>query len=1432
MRSPALSVVSISFLCLWTCVGAARADWPMWRGNAQRSAATADALPSNLKLAWSRRFGPSERAWDDPLNLDLLSYDRVLEPIVLGDRLFVGLNQRDQVAALDAATGDRLWTFFADAPVRLPAVGWGGRVYFCSDDGALYCVEAASGELVWRFSGAPSPQKALGNQRLCSAWPARGGPVIQDGVVYFAASIWPMMGTYLYALDAETGDVRWVNDRTGFQYIKQPHSAPSFAGVAPQGAMAVSNDALIVPGGRSVPAVFDRETGELRYFEINAGGKGTGGSFVCADANRFYVHTRLKGVRAFDVASGLKTAFMPNEPVLHDGRVYSAETRDDQPVVVAYGPDDKELWTLPADGGGDLILAGGMLYAAGPSKIAVIRPPTTAAQAKVVAEIPVKGEVGRLLAANGRLYAVTTDGVLHAFSDKANGEPRVWTEQPQPLQPKSAAGKVQKLLDTVAAQGYSLWFGRADSELVEGVAANSPFTQFAVIDTDAQRVAALRTRLDAAGVYGKITAHTASPLTFKAPSYIAHMATVDESLSLRLGDEEIREVYRSVRPYGGVLQLLTATASQAASLADRLNDLSLEQARVEIQESTVRVFREGPLPGAADWTHQYGDVGNSIKSDDQRVKLPLGVLWFGGSSNMDVLPRHGHGPPEQVVGGRLFIQGMNSLSCRDVYTGRVLWKREFKDLGTYDVYYDETYKNTPLNPAYNQVHIPGANGRGVNYVVADDAVYILEGPTCHVLDPDSGEIVRDIRLPKDEQGAQPAWGYIGVYGDLLLGGLGFANYRERHNLEFEADAKLRRNRAGFGSKSLDRAASRGLVAFDRHTGKVLWKLPAIHSFWHNGIVAGGGRVYCLDRNPRMIEEAMRRRGLPQPDSYRIVAVDAQTGKPQWEVNEGIFGTWLGYSEEFDLLLQAGAAASDRLYVEAGEGMAVYQAASGEVQWRKDTLKYAGPCILHHEWIITNTNSYQESAGAFHIQDGRQKMVENPVTGELRPWKMTRAYGCNNIVASENLLTFRSGAAGFYDLVNDSGTGNFGGFKSGCTSNLIVANGVLNAPDYTRTCSCSYQNQTSLALVHMPELEFWTVNPLAADDLIGKRIRRLGVNLGAPGDRRDRDGTLWLEYPAVGGPSAPLALRTNPEAKYFRKFSSRDNDDPLAWVSASGVRGLTSLTLDLTIRRDVSLAGGVPVASPEDDAEEGEDGAVGLGSSDLELTEDGGGQTVGIRFANLPLARGTKIRGAYLQFTCDEPSSGTTSLIISGEAADSAASFQAESHDVSSRPRTQAEVSWRPEPWTRTGERGPAQRSPDIASILQEIVNRDGWAPGSAAAFIITGVGKRVAVSMQPPGADAVRLVVDADETQAESAAQGGDNNYRVRLVFASPADSASRRVFDVRLADSVQRVSLEPGERVEHEWPNAKLNGRLKIEFKPIEGEPLLNGVALEMLER
>lgn len=153
-------------------------------------------------------------------------------------------------------------------------------------------------------------------------------------------------------------------------------------------------------------------------------------------------------------------------------------------------------------------------------------------------------------------------------------------------------------------------------------------------------------------------------------------------------------------------------------------------------------------------------------------------MWFGGNSNLDVLPRHGHGPGEQVIDGRLIIQGMNSISARDVYTGRLIWEKVFEKLmdDTWLVYYDETYDgDSPLNPKYNQEHLPGANSRGTNFIATREYVYVIEGSMCHLIDIITGELVKTISTgDKDTQ----KLGYIGVYDSLLILGNNFVSYPE------------------------------------------------------------------------------------------------------------------------------------------------------------------------------------------------------------------------------------------------------------------------------------------------------------------------------------------------------------------------------------------------------------------------------------------------------------------------------------------------------------------------------------------------------------------------------------------------------------------------------------------------------------------------------
>jgi parallel beta-helix repeat protein len=153
-----------------------------------------------------------------------------------------------------------------------------------------------------------------------------------------------------------------------------------------------------------------------------------------------------------------------------------------------------------------------------------------------------------------------------------------------------------------------------------------------------------------------------------------------------------------------------------------------------------------------------------------------------------------------------------------------------------------------------------------------------------------------------------------------------------------------------------------------------------------------------------------------------------------------------------------------------------------------------------------------------------------------------------------------------------------------------------------------------------------------------------------------------------------------------------------------------------------------VAASSDDAEERPSRSAQLTSSDLELVEDDGNQTVGLRFRGVDIPPGAEIIDAYVQFQVDEKTAVETSLVVHGEYAGDAAAFVAAAGNISSRQKTQAIAAWSPPPWTSTGQADSAQRTPNIAAIIREIVGHPGWQPGNALVIIVTGTGQRVAES--------------------------------------------------------------------------------------------------------
>ena len=1126
-------------------------DWPMWRYDSARGATTPDGLPGSMNPLWSRPLQPARTAWPDTQNK--LQFDAVPQPIVVGGRLFVPSTVNDSLSAYDTESGRLQWQFFTDGPVRFAPVAEGDRIYFVSDDGHLYCVDGATGNLHWKINGGPAERKVIGNHRLVSSWPARGGPVVHEGKVYFSASIWPFMGIFIHAVDGESGEILWTNSGDGTNYTVQPHGAPSFAAVVPQGHLAVSGQNLVVPGGRSTPAVFDLRSGKLKHFLFD---KKNGGHHVMAGTDFYFVANG-----AYSMTSGKRIS--SENPRLADsktfvfeeeGSIYGRSTQAEVITKVTKDKKGKEQTRTeyqrethfaigPCEGPSKVFLkAGNRVYAADDGKVAAYEVTGAQGGGKPSWMAEIEGKVHHMLAADEKLFVVTAEPRIYCFGIRGARQTgaenhALLKAEPLQLSPEGsryASVVAEVVADSQLGEGYGLALGIRSGKLIGGVLEECKI-HLVVLDRSAEKVDLLRRRCDRAGIYGlRLAAQVGDISTTELPPYFSSLIVCEDLDAAGFEPDDERFVvntFRSLRPYGGVAIFFTSEEQHAA--LEALMNASPIRAQAEItwKEGVTYLRRPGAVPETDDWTHQYGNSAQTGISRDKVVKAPLGLLWFGGPTHEGILPRHGHGPSPQVAGGRLFIEGPDMMRAVDVYTGRVIWEKEMKDFGRF----------------YNKTsHFSGAGEIGSNYVSLPDRIYAVHGKRIVELDAATGKTLKNFALGEasEGEGKDPYWGYLGAQGDYLIA---TSSPVEVSVLKGKVERVLKpkpKGRQSFWDMLEERqfaSGSRRLVVFNRHTGKLLWKRDAVLNFRHNNISVSEDMIFCTDAitEGKISKVDAEVKAQVHPTLY---ALDLKTGSELWKTSEEVFGTFFNYSAEHDILLQAGSKYRDRAKDEVGKGMIAYRGTTGKVLWENHEVAYSGPCLLWRDRIITNGD------GGFSL---------DLLTGKKTGWSYQRMYGCNTAIGSENLLTFRSGAAGFYDMEGDSGTGNIGGFRSSCTNNLIVANGVLNAPDYTRTCSCAYQNQTSLALVHMPDAEFWTFGAKHA-------AGRVGVNFGAPGDRRDPEGTLWTEFPSVGGPSDEIKVTVAPSnSEIFRLHSSSFSGEGLKWVAASGIMGAETISIPVS-----------------------------------------------------------------------------------------------------------------------------------------------------------------------------------------------------------------------------------------------------------------------------
>lgn len=160
------------------------------------------------------------------------------------------------------------------------------------------------------------------------------------------------------------------------------------------------------------------------------------------------------------------------------------------------------------------------------------------------------------------------------------------------------------------------------------------------------------------------------------------------------------------------------------------------------------------------------------------------------------------------------------------------------------------------------------------------------------------------------------------------------------------------------------------------------------------------------------------------------------------------------------------------------------------------------------------------------------------------------------------------------------------------------------------------------------------------------------------------------------------------------------------------------------------------------------GSVDVGSSDLELGTEAAAnkdpQMVGVRFANVNLPKNAQISKAYIQFTVDNTSKNTSpaNLTIKAEASDSAITYTNTNFVLTSRPKTTDSVNMVMADWPVAGAAGEAQRTADIKTLVQAVMNRAGWKKGNPIAFYITGSGLREAEAADDEVAKAAVLVIE------------------------------------------------------------------------------------------
>jgi len=1047
-------------------------EWPMFRADAARTGYSSDPLPEDLELLWTYRNQTAPApAWPDSSRI---TFDFAYQPIIVGDTVIFGSSSEDKVVALDSGSGKPRWTFFAGGPVRFAPAAWRDRLFVASDDGYLYAIKIDDGTLLWKHRGGPNERMCMGNERMISRWPARGGPVVIDDRVYYAAGIWPSDGVFLHALDARTGQVLWTNDSTGRMYMPQPHNgANARSGVVPQGYLLATEERLFVPTGRAVPAAFRRSDGKFEYYRLQQNGSIGGARALVTD--RFVINAgcflaRDTGGLAARAGRGVFSV-LPDGILRSTGETLLAyrwadlERLDRKGKLVRYrGLDEYRQVALEKESAE--IKQARKIVEKLPALASVYRaeirfreidenvPRQTGLERMVSQSRPdieaLGGEVGPFLATTyerryevigtareavcggrGIVRVVNLDDGRIRWSHDVEGNALGLATANSKLIVSTSKGVIycfgtslrsnpKRLKEASAAvRASDIVYSKASGEILN----QSDITKGICVDLGCG-TGELALELVRRSELHVIGIDSDGANVAKARRMLDDVGVYGSRVSIHLGDP-------SKTPYPRDFANLIVSSRTLAG-----EDGVLDRGEVERLQrpyggvvcvgtpGRLRVRRRGPLEGAGSWTHQNCDTANTICSTDSIIRGPLEMAWYRDGP-IEIADRHAQGPAPLFNRGFLVVEGVHGICALDAYNGHTVW----------------TFPIPDILADWDGVHHDiGVGETGSNFCLSDDAVFVRTNEKCLKIELATGRKIAEFRTPVDPSAQNRNWGYIAYADGLLFGSV--LNHEHTNSPRYRG-IRLRNE-------------SVLLFVLDAATGGMKWKYEPKHSIRNNTIAISGNRICLIDRTIALADRITKPKpgGKPRPllkpgehPGGTLIAMDARTGDIMWQDDDDVFGTQVAVSGKHGVLLmyyQAVKHGFFKLPSEIGGRMAAFDVKTGTRLWDKK--------VSHKTRPLINDDVIYAEGGAWSLK-----------TGESIPWNLKRSYGCGQITGSTHMFLFRSATLGYLDMTRDAGTENFGGMRPSCWFNAIPAGGLVFVPDGSSKCACSYQMRSWLAL---------------------------------------------------------------------------------------------------------------------------------------------------------------------------------------------------------------------------------------------------------------------------------------------------------------------------------------------------------------------------------